>query len=71
MTPAATAASRASSRAAGHDRQREAVDQRRPEELPRIGQLDQREKAERLQVDAFGAQPRRQQVEKEVERQAG
>ena len=48
-----------------------AVEQRRPEELPGIGKLDQREEADGLEIDAFAAQPGRQQVEQQVERQAG
>ena len=50
--------------------QAEAVEQRRPEEFPGIGKLDQGEEADGLQVDALAAQPGRQQVEQQVERQA-
>ena len=46
-----------------------AVHQRRPDELPRIGKLDQREKADFLQVDAFSAQPRLHQIDEREERQ--
>ena len=50
-------------------RQRVAVDQRRPEEFPRVRELDQREQADRLQIHVLRAQPRRQQVDQQVERQ--
>jgi hypothetical protein len=50
--------------------QAEAVEQRRPEEFPGVGELDQREEADGLQVDALAAQPGGQQVEQQVERQA-
>ena len=50
--------------------QAEAVEQRRPEEFPGVGKLDQREEADGLQIDALAAQPGRQQVEQQVERQA-
>ena len=50
--------------------ERVAVEQRRPQELPRVRQLDQREEPDRLQVDVLRAQPRRQQVDEQVERQA-
>ncbi len=59
--PAATAA---------EQRHRVAVEQRRPEELPRVRELNQREEADRLQVDAGRAQPRGQQVEQQIERQS-
>ena len=39
--------------AAAEQRQRVAVEQRRPQELPRVRKLDQREQADRLEVDAF------------------
>jgi hypothetical protein len=47
-----------------------AIEQRRPEELPGVGKLDQREETDDLEVDAVAAQPGRQQVQQEVERQA-
>ncbi len=56
---------------APQQRQPVAVHQRRPQELPGVGELDQREEADRLQVHGFRAQPRRQQVDEDVERQAG
>ncbi len=49
----------------------EAVEQGRPEEFPGVGKLDQREEADRLQIDALAAQPGWQQVEQQVKRQAG
>ena len=51
-------------------RQRIAVHQRGPRELPRVRQLDQREEADRLQVDLLGAEPRGQEIEEQVERQS-
>ena len=51
-------------------RQRVAVEQRRPQEFPRVGKLDEREERDRLQVDALGAQPGRHQVEQQVEGKA-
>ena len=49
---------------------RVAVEQRRPQELPCVRQLDQREEADRLQVHLLRAQPRGQQIDEQIERQA-
>jgi hypothetical protein len=48
-----------------------AIHERRPEELPRVRQLDQREEADRFEVHVLRAQPRGQQVDEEIERKAG
>ncbi len=53
--------------AAPEQRERIAVHQRGPHELPRVRQLDQREQPDRLEIDMLGAQPRRQQVDQQVE----
>ena len=45
------------------------IEQRRPEEFPGVGKLDQRERADRLQADALGAQPGRHEVQQDVQRQ--
>jgi hypothetical protein len=62
--PAAAAAADTSGR-------RVAVEQRRPEELPGVGKLDQGEEADGLEVHALRTQPGRHQVEQQIERQAG
>src|SRR5574343_38421 len=49
----------------------ETVQQRRPEELPGVGELDQREETDCLQIDTLTAQPGWQEVEQQIERQAG
>jgi hypothetical protein len=50
-------------------RRRIAVEQRRPEELPGVGKLDQREQPDGLEIHALRAQPGRHQVEQQVKRQ--
>ena len=48
-----------------------AVHQRRPQEFPRIRELDQREQADFLQLDALRAQPCLHEIDEREERQAG
>jgi hypothetical protein len=59
------------SAASAEQRQRVAIEQRRPQELPGIRNLDQREKTDRLQVDAAGTKPGGQQADQQVQRQPG
>src|SRR5712664_4671133 len=42
----------------------------RPQELPGIGKLDKRHGADYLEIDAFGTQPSRQQIDQQVKRQS-
>jgi hypothetical protein len=51
--------------------QRIAVQQRRPDELPGVGKLDQRKQADGFKIDMLAAQPGRQQIEQQIQRQAG
>ena len=52
-------------------RQGVAIEKRSPEELPGVGKLDQGEKTDSLEIDAFAAQPGRQQVKQKIQGQAG
>jgi len=56
---------------AAQHRQCVAVHQRRPQEFPRIRELHQREEADRCQIDLLGAQPRRQKIDEQPQREAG
>ena len=51
-------------------RQRVAVHDRRPEELPRVGKSDQRKKTDFRETNTLNPQPRRHQLDQDVERQA-
>ena len=46
-------------------RHRIAIQQRRPEEFPGVGKLDQREQADDLEIDVLGAQPGGNQIEQQ------
>lgn len=54
---------------APQQRQHEAIEQRRPEEFPGVGKLDEGKQSDGLEVYPFGAQPGGEQVEQQEERQ--
>ena len=56
---------------AAEHRQRVAVEQGRPQELPGKRQLHQCKQADRGQVDLLGTQPCRQEIDQQPKRQAG